>query len=86
MVRRWFSTAARQIASGNDDLSQRTQEQASSLEETAASMEEMTSTVKQSAENASHANQLAASAGGGRTRWRRGLACQRCDARDRVLL
>ena len=57
------SSAARQIASGNDDLSQRTQEQASSLEETAASMEEMTSTVKQSAENASHANQLAASAG-----------------------
>jgi len=56
------STAARQIASGNDDLSQRTQEQASSLEETAASMEEMTSTVKQSAENASHANQLASSA------------------------
>jgi methyl-accepting chemotaxis protein len=56
------STAAQQIASGNDDLSQRTQEQASSLEETAASMEEMTSTVKQSAENASHANQLAASA------------------------
>ena len=56
------SSAARQIAGGNDDLSQRTQEQASSLEETAASMEEMTSTVKQSAENASHANQLAASA------------------------
>ncbi len=56
------STAAQQIAGGNDDLSQRTQEQASSLEETAASMEEMTSTVKQSAENASHANQLAASA------------------------
>jgi len=56
------STAAREIATGNDDLSQRTQEQASSLEETAASMEEMTATVKQSAENASHANQLAASA------------------------
>jgi len=53
------STAARQIAQGNDDLSQRTQEQASSLEETAASMEEMTATVKQNAENASHANQLA---------------------------
>jgi methyl-accepting chemotaxis protein len=53
------STAAHQIAKGNDDLSQRTQEQASSLEETAASMEEMTSTVKQNAENASHANQLA---------------------------
>jgi methyl-accepting chemotaxis protein len=53
------STAAQQIARGNDDLSQRTQEQASSLEETASSMEEMTSTVKQNAENASQANQLA---------------------------
>ncbi|MFA6230099.1 MAG: methyl-accepting chemotaxis protein [Rhodanobacter sp.] len=53
------SSAAQQIAKGNDDLSQRTQEQASSLEETAASMEEMTSTVKQNAENASYANQLA---------------------------
>ncbi|TAL86944.1 MAG: HAMP domain-containing protein [Rhodanobacter sp.] len=55
-------TAARQIAQGNDDLSQRTQEQASSLEETASSMEEMTATVKQNADNASHANQLARSA------------------------
>lgn len=56
------SSAAQQIAKGNDDLSQRTQEQASSLEETAASMEEMTATVKQNAENASHANKLAGSA------------------------
>jgi methyl-accepting chemotaxis protein len=56
------SGAAQEIARGNDDLSQRTQEQASSLEETAASMEEMTSTVKQNAENASHANQLASGA------------------------
>ncbi|WEN14578.1 methyl-accepting chemotaxis protein [Rhodanobacter sp. AS-Z3] len=56
------STAAQQIARGNDDLSSRTQEQASSLEETASSMEEMTSTVKQNAENASHANQLAVGA------------------------
>ncbi|WP_424682514.1 methyl-accepting chemotaxis protein [Frateuria sp. YIM B11624] len=56
------STAAQQIAKGNDDLSQRTQEQASSLEETAASMEEMTSTVKQNAQNASVANQLASGA------------------------
>lgn len=53
------SSAAQQIAQGNDDLSHRTQEQASSLEETAASMEEMTSTVKQSADNAGHASQLA---------------------------
>ncbi|HKU79930.1 MAG TPA: methyl-accepting chemotaxis protein [Rhodanobacteraceae bacterium] len=54
--------AAAEIAKGNDDLSQRTQEQASSLEETAASMEEMTATVKQNAENASHAAQLATGA------------------------
>ncbi|AGG90042.1 MULTISPECIES: methyl-accepting chemotaxis protein [Rhodanobacter] len=56
------SCAAQQIAKGNDDLSQRTQEQASSLEETAASMEQMTSTVKQNAENAGYANQLASGA------------------------
>ncbi|WP_225578493.1 methyl-accepting chemotaxis protein [Rhodanobacter sp. 7MK24] len=63
------SGAALEIARGNDDLSQRTQEQASSLEETAASMEEMTATVKQNAENASHANQLA---GGAREQAERG--------------
>ncbi|WP_201315181.1 methyl-accepting chemotaxis protein [Dyella sp. EPa41] len=56
------STAAQEISRGNDDLSHRTQEQASSLEETAASMEEMTSIVRQSADNASHADQLARSA------------------------
>ena len=57
-----ISTAAKEIAAGNSDLSQRTEQQASSLEETASSMEELTSTVKQNAENAKHANQLAASA------------------------
>ncbi|RAO77291.1 methyl-accepting chemotaxis protein [Dyella jiangningensis] len=56
------STAAQEISRGNDDLSHRTQEQASSLEETAASMEEMTSIVRQSADNAGHADQLARSA------------------------
>jgi len=56
------SASAREIATGNDDLSQRTQEQASALEETASSMEEMTSTVKQNADNAHQANQLAAGA------------------------
>lgn len=54
------TAAAQQMARGNDDLSYRTQEQASSLEETAASMEEMTATVKQSANNAQHASKLAA--------------------------
>ncbi|HEC30184.1 MAG TPA: PAS domain-containing methyl-accepting chemotaxis protein [Gammaproteobacteria bacterium] len=48
-----------EIANGNMDLSQRTEEQASSLQETAASMEEMSSTVKQSAANAHQADELA---------------------------
>ncbi|KGR40305.1 methyl-accepting chemotaxis protein, partial [Xanthomonas vasicola] len=51
--------AASEIAAGNQDLSQRTEQQAASLEETAASMEELTSTVKQNAESARQANQLA---------------------------
>jgi methyl-accepting chemotaxis protein len=54
--------AARQLSHGNDDLSQRTQEQAAALEETASSMEEMTATVKQNADNARQANQLAVGA------------------------
>src|SRR3989338_5808904 len=56
------TASAREISQGNTDLSQRTEEQASSLEETAASMEEMTVTVKQNADSANQANQLAASA------------------------
>ena len=59
-----ISTAAHEIASGNLDLSSRTEHQASSLEETASSMEQLTSTVKQNAANAQHANQLAVSASG----------------------
>ncbi|WP_235844954.1 methyl-accepting chemotaxis protein [Cupriavidus agavae] len=57
-----IDTAAREIASGNSDLSQRTEEQAASLEQTAASMEQLTSTVRQNAENARQANQLAVNA------------------------
>ena len=57
-----IATASSQIAAGNQDLSSRTEEQASSLEETAASMEELTCTVKQNADNARQANQLAVSA------------------------
>jgi methyl-accepting chemotaxis protein len=52
-------TGAREIAAGNMNLSQRTEEQAASLEETASSMEELTSTVRQNADNARQANQLA---------------------------
>jgi len=55
-------TGADEISKGNANLSQRTEEQSSSLEETASSMEEMTSTVKQNADNAGQANQLATAA------------------------
>ncbi len=55
-------SGAGEISQGNTDLSQRTEEQASSLEETASSMEEMTSTVRQNADNAAQANQLAQAA------------------------
>ncbi|MGH8077984.1 MAG: methyl-accepting chemotaxis protein, partial [Lysobacter sp.] len=54
-----ISAAAGEIAAGNNDLSQRTEQQAASLEETASSMEELTSTVRQNADNARQANQLA---------------------------
>ncbi len=53
------ASASNEIADGNADMSKRTEEQASSLEETASSMEELTSTVKQNADNAEQANQLA---------------------------
>jgi len=51
--------ASREIAQGNADLSQRTEQQASSLQETASSMEQMTSTVRSNADHAHHANVLA---------------------------
>jgi methyl-accepting chemotaxis protein len=54
--------AAREIAAGNMDLSQRTEQQAASLQETASSMEELTSTVKQNADNAQQGSTLAANA------------------------
>ncbi|WP_115553690.1 methyl-accepting chemotaxis protein [Xanthomonas arboricola] len=54
-----INSAASEIAAGNQDLSQRTEQQAANLEETAASMEELTSTVRQNAEHARQANQLA---------------------------
>ncbi len=54
------STASTQIASGNADLSRRTEEQAANLQHTASSMEELTVTVKQNADNAHAASKLAA--------------------------
>lgn len=62
-----IAMASAQIAAGNTDLSSRTEEQASSLAETAATMEQLTTTVKQNADNAQQANQLAESAAGAAT-------------------
>ncbi len=54
-----INTASREIASGNMDLSSRTEAQASSLEQTAASMEELTATVRNNADHARAASELA---------------------------
>ena len=54
-----MATASMQIAHGNNDLSARTEQQASALEETAASMEQLGATVRQNADNAVHASRLA---------------------------
>jgi len=51
-------SSAREIAQGNNELSHRTESQASSLEETASAMEELTSTVQQNAQNTSEASKL----------------------------
>ncbi|MFJ5485430.1 methyl-accepting chemotaxis protein [Pectobacterium actinidiae] len=50
--------ASSEIANGNQDLAQRTEEQSASLVQTASSMEEITVTVKQTADFAGQARQL----------------------------
>jgi methyl-accepting chemotaxis protein len=57
-----IASASAEISTGSQDLAQRTESQAASIEETAASMHEVTTTVKQNADNAQAANQLAAAA------------------------
>ena len=59
---RAVQVGAEEISRGNLALSDRTDEQASSLEETASAMEQMTSMVKSNADNAAQANQLAVAA------------------------
>jgi methyl-accepting chemotaxis protein len=54
--------ASGQIAAGNQDLSSRTENMASNLAKTAASMEHLNSSVRQSADNARQAVQLASGA------------------------
>jgi len=56
------SRGAVEMAAGNNDLSARTEAQASSLEQTAASMEELTQAVRDNAEHANKANALVDSA------------------------
>lgn len=67
-----INSGAADISEGNANLDTRTQEQSSSLEETASSLEELTATVKQNANNANQANQLAAGPRLGRKRWASG--------------
>jgi methyl-accepting chemotaxis protein len=57
-----IDTASKEIASGNLDLSTRTELQASSLQETASTMETLTTAVKDNANNARLATELAAEA------------------------
>jgi len=58
------ATASAEIAHGNQDLSSRTENQASALQQTAATMEELGQTVHSNADNARQANQLASAASG----------------------
>jgi methyl-accepting chemotaxis protein len=57
-----IATASSEIAQGNADLSQRTEQQAGSLEQTASAMGSLTQTVQHSADNARQAAQLAGTA------------------------
>ncbi len=52
-----IAVAAMEIAQGNADLSNRTQQQAASIEETTATMEVLTATVRQNEKNAEMAHQ-----------------------------
>ncbi len=56
------ANASAEIAHGNNDLSNRTEQQASALEQTTSSMAALNGTVKQNADSARQANQLATSA------------------------
>jgi methyl-accepting chemotaxis protein len=53
---------SREIALGNADLSQRTEQQAASLEQTVSAMDQLTATVRQNADHATQANTFVAGA------------------------
>lgn len=54
-----MQSASREIASGNRDLSQRTEQTVDYLQQTVHSMEQLTTAVRSSAEAAAHAHQMA---------------------------
>ena len=54
--------SSQEIAEGNNDLANRTEQQAHNLEKTSSAMEELVATVRQNAENSSGANKLSTSA------------------------
>lgn len=60
MNARSLLSATQDVSAGNENLSQRTSEQASALEEIAATIEQTTSSMRQNAENSDVANKLAA--------------------------
>ncbi|UKE75258.1 methyl-accepting chemotaxis protein [Xanthomonas graminis] len=57
-----INVASSEIATGNEEVSRRTEQQVASLQQTATSMDELTATVRQNAEHARQANQLAVGA------------------------
>ena len=57
-----IATASAEIAGGNNDLAQRTEQTSSNLQATASSMDALTGTVQHSAENARQASSLAVNA------------------------
>ena len=63
-----IASGSAEIASGNTDLSRRTEVQAANLQQTASSMEELSATVNTNADTARQATQLAASASAAATR------------------
>ncbi|SFV10128.1 methyl-accepting chemotaxis protein [Pseudoduganella namucuonensis] len=59
-----IASAAHEIEAGNSDLAARTERGAGALEQTVKSMQRLTATVRQNADNAQQANELARSASG----------------------
>ncbi|WP_167392639.1 methyl-accepting chemotaxis protein [Vreelandella songnenensis] len=59
-----IASSSRQIAAGNENLSQRTDQQAASLAETASSLEQITATVRQTADYADQARDASSSVDG----------------------